>query len=171
MTTSELNSVEWSADLNYFRLPTNSTRYILNADEQRYLSRVYSLMYPEETITEINVTVRKYSHVSGPVFSFGLKGKSSERNSYVLANWAQQSLVNTDNPSDYCPGHVQYFFVHSFTLNSELHQHLFAYVLWYESHPNINKYGKPIQVWHVPGTGTIDLHSYSENCKPHCVLL
>ena len=40
MTTSELNSVEWSADLNYFRLPTNSTRYILTADEQRYLTRV-----------------------------------------------------------------------------------------------------------------------------------
>ena len=106
MTTSELNSVEWSADLNYFRLPTNSTRYILTADEQHYVTRVYSLMYPEETITEINVTVRKYSHVSGPVFSFGSKGKSSERNSYVLANWAQQSLVNTDNPSDYCPGQI-----------------------------------------------------------------
>ena len=55
--------------------------------------------------------------------------------------------MNTDNPSDYCPGQVQYFFVHSFTLNSELCQHLFTYVLWYESHPNINKYGKPIQVW------------------------
>ena len=102
MTTSELNSVEWSADLNYFRLPTNSTRYILTADEQRYLTRVYSLMYPEETITAINITVRKYSHVSGPVFSFGSKGKSSQRNSYVLANWAQQSLVNTDNPNNYC---------------------------------------------------------------------
>ena len=104
-------------------------------------------MYPEETITETNVTVRKYSYVSGPVFSFGSKGKSSERNSYVLANWAQQSLVNTDNPSDYCPGQVQFFFVHSFTLNSKLHQYLFAYILWYESHPNIIKYDKPIQVW------------------------
>ena len=84
MTTSDLNLVEWSADLNYFRLPTNSTRYILTADEQRYLTRV---MYLEETITEINVTVRKYSHISGPVFSFGSKGKSSERSCYVLANW------------------------------------------------------------------------------------
>ena len=148
MTTSELSSVEWSVDLNYFRLPTNSTRYILTAG-QRYLTRVHSLMYPEETITAINITVRKYSHVGGPVFSFGSQGISSQRNSYILANWAQQSLVSTDNPNDYCPGQIRYFFVHSFTLNSKLHQHLFAYVLWYEPHPNINKYGKPLQVWHM----------------------
>ena len=148
MTTSDLSSVQWSVDLKYFKLPTNSTRYILTADEQHYLTRVYSLMYPQETVTAINITVRKYSHVSGPVFSFGSKGKSSHRNSYVLANWALQSLVNTNNPNDYCPGQIQYFFVHSLTLNSELHQHLFAYVLWYEPHPHIDKYGKPLQVWY-----------------------
>ena len=60
----------------------------------------------------------------------------------MLANWALQSLVSTNIPNDYCPG--QYFFVHSLTLNSELHQHMFVY----EPHPHIDKYGKPLQVWY-----------------------
>ena len=40
MTTSDLSSVQWSVDLKYFKLPTNSTRYILTADEQYYLTRL-----------------------------------------------------------------------------------------------------------------------------------
>ena len=105
-------------------------------------------MYPEETIAAINITGRTYTHVSEPVFNFGSNGKSSQRNSYVLANWPQQLLVNTDNPDDYCPGQVQYFLMHSVTLNSELHPHLFAYVPWYEPHPNANKNSKPLQLWY-----------------------
>ena len=68
MAVSELTSVEWSVDLNYFKLPTSSKRYVLTPDEQSYLSGIYSLMYPEETITAINITGQKYTHVSGPVF-------------------------------------------------------------------------------------------------------
>lgn len=54
---SELDSVEWSIDFNYFKIPTNSSRCILTADEQHYLKGVYSLMYPNEIISSINVTV------------------------------------------------------------------------------------------------------------------
>ena len=108
MMVSELDSVEWSIDLNYFKLPTNSSRHILTADEQHYLKGVYSLMYPNEIISAINVTVRKYTHVGGPIFNYGSNGKASQRNSYVLANWAHQSLVNTDNSDECSPGQIQY---------------------------------------------------------------
>ena len=40
-----------------------------------------SLMYPNKTITTINVNIQKYSHVGGPVFNFGSNGKSTQRNS------------------------------------------------------------------------------------------
>ena len=57
MAVSELSSMEWSVDLNYFKLPTSSKRYVLTPDEHSYLSGVYSLMYPaEETITAVNIT-------------------------------------------------------------------------------------------------------------------
>ena len=152
---AELTSVEWSVDLNYFKLPTSSKRYVLTPDEQSYLSGVYSLMYPEETITAINITGQKYTHVSGPVFIFGSNGKSSQRNSYVLANWPQQSLVNTDNHDDYCPGQVQYFVMHSVTINSELHPHLFAMysgmslIQMITSKVNLYKFGIRITTKHV----------------------
>ena len=52
MAVLELTSVEWSVDLNYFKLPTSSKRYILTPDEQSYLSEVYSLMYPKEALLQ-----------------------------------------------------------------------------------------------------------------------
>ena len=105
-------------------------------------------MYPIEIISAINITVRNYTNVGGPVFNYGSNGKTSQQNRYMLANWAHQSLVNTDNPDKSFPGQIQYFFVHPLNINSELCPHVFAYVLWYEPHPNINKFGKLLQVWH-----------------------
>ena len=135
--------------LNYIKLPTSSKRYVLISDEQSYLSGVYSLMYPEETITAINITGRKYTHVSGPVFIFESNGKSSQRKSYVLANWPQQSLVNTNNPDDFCPGQVQYFLMHSISLNSVLHPHLFAMYFGMSPIQMLTSiYGKPLPVWY-----------------------
>ena len=52
MAVSKLTCVEWSVDLNYFKLPTSSKIYVLTPDEQNYLSGVYSLMYPEEIILQ-----------------------------------------------------------------------------------------------------------------------
>lgn len=53
MSVADLNSVEWNVDLKYFKIPTNLTRYVLTPDEYTYLSRVYSLLHPEESITAV----------------------------------------------------------------------------------------------------------------------
>ena len=63
MTSSDLTVVKWSIDLTYFKLPTNSRRYILSSDEQRYLNQMY-------THCSIPSSIRKYSNVTGPLFRY-----------------------------------------------------------------------------------------------------
>jgi len=76
------------------------------------------------------------------------KGKLNHHSSLIMANWPNQGLIQpSHNPKDMTPGQVQYYFLHSVALNSERCQHLFAYVLWFESHPE-DSLGKSLQVWY-----------------------
>ncbi len=142
MTSSDLTLVKWTIDFTYFKLPTNSHRYILSSDEQRYLKQMYTHLYPQLSESDLSIpsSIRKYSSVTGPLFRYDSNGKGSN----VLASWADQAQINTNN-QDQSPGKVQYYFTHSILLDSILTQHLIAYVMWYEPHPNRNELGKPLE--------------------------
>ena len=117
MTSTDLTIVEWSIDLTYFKLTTNSRRYILSSDEQRYLKQMYTRLYPQlrESDFSIPSSIRKYSTVTGPLFRYDSSGKGSS----VLANWADQAHINTDD-IDQTPGNVQYYFTHSILIDTAL---------------------------------------------------
>ena len=95
-----------------------------------------------------------------PLWQYGSFQKASHRSSLIMANWPHcSSLIMANwphqaqiqlavNPQDMTPGRVQYYILHSATLNSETFQHLFAYVLWYQPHPDKERLGKPLQVWY-----------------------
>ena len=89
MTSLDLTVVKWCIDLAYFKLPTNSHRYILSSDKQHYLKQMYTHLYPQlrESDFSIPLSIRKYSSVTGPLFRYDSNGKGSN----VLANWADQA--------------------------------------------------------------------------------
>ena len=95
ITSTDLTIVEWSIDLTYFKLTTNSRWYILSSDEQRYLKQMYTRLYPQlrESDFSIPSSIRKYSTVTGPLFRYDSSGKGSS----VLANWADQAHINTND--------------------------------------------------------------------------
>ena len=103
ITSSDLTLVKWAIDLAYFKLPTNSCRYILSNDEQRYLKQMYTHLYPQlcESDLSIPLSICKHSSVTGPPFRYNSSGKGSN----VLANWANQAQINTNN-QDQTPGKV-----------------------------------------------------------------
>lgn len=149
--------MKWSIDLEYFKLPTNSRRYILNNDEQLYLQQMYVHLYPHLHGSDLSIpsSIRKYYTVIGPLFRYNSSGEGSN----VLANWAEQAQINTDN-QDQTPGKVHYYFTHSIMLNNVLTQHLIAYVMWYEPHPDRNKLGKPLELWYKDMFQTTGPSSY-----------
>ena len=157
ISVSDLTLVKWSVDMEYFKVPRNSRRHILTNDEQCYLQQMYIHLYPQlrESDFTIPSSIRKYSTVTGPLFRYDSRGKGSN----VLANWAEQAQINTDNQGQ-TPGKVQYYFTHCLLLDSVLTQHLIAYVTWYEPHPNRNNLGQPLEVWYKDIFQTTGASSY-----------
>ncbi len=151
MTTIDVATEKWGVDLSYFSVPVSSHRGILSRDHQHYLKKMYQTLYPnlsEEDIT-INATIRKYYSVSTPFRLYGSRTKASHNSSFVMANWPSQAHIQiSSNPDNLSPGQVQYYFLHSVILGSESYQHLCAYVLWFQPHPERDTLGKPLEVWY-----------------------
>jgi len=149
--TTDLGLHKWDVDLSYFMVPVNSHRGVLTNDQQQYLKNTYLALYPglSENDVDVNATIRKYYNVCTPFRQYGAYTRANHRSSLIMANWPNQGLIQpSHNPEDMTPGQVQYYFLHSVALNSERCQHLFAYVLWFESHPEKDSLGKPLQVWY-----------------------
>ena len=119
---------------------------------------MYTHIYPQlcESDFSIPSSIRKYSNVTGPLFRYDSSGKGSN----MLANWADQTDIITTN-QDQTPVKVQYYFTHSILIDSILIQHLIAYVMWYEPHPNRRKLGKPVEVWYKDMYRTRGMSSYA----------
>ena len=131
-----------------FKVPTNSRR---SNDEKCYLRQMYIFNSVKVTSLFLLLSV---SILPSPGPSLDMTNGSN-----VLANWAEQAQINTDNQGQ-TPGKVQYCFTHSLLLDNVLTQHFIAYVMWSEPHPNRNNLGQPLEVWYKDMFQTTGASSY-----------
>ena len=100
----------------------------------------------------MSITLRRYERldVCGQTYN-GSLCTNPERSCYILANWNDNGQIDPSlNPSDYTPGRVLYYALHSMVVDGEINckQHLFARVERYLEHPEKESLGKPLQIWY-----------------------
>ena len=150
MTSVNLHhqATDWKIDLTYFHLPSTSHRAILTPGQVQYLSTVYNFLYPSLEYS-VNSTICKYDQIHSPSGTvLGSYRKRSHCSCFVMANWGKDGNIKIDSLGTMTAGRVLFYFIHSIIQNSEPIQHLFAYVEWYQPHPEFSSLGKPLQVYH-----------------------
>ncbi|XP_035679990.1 uncharacterized protein LOC118418252 [Branchiostoma floridae] len=148
-TTLNVSDIDWSEDPETIQLPINFTRVSLSRDEKRSLASAYSSMYPEDSISNMAETVRKYNTCQVGQEFFGSKVASRSRNSAcIMGRWASNE-GDVDIGNGLRPGMIQCFYRHTVEINGKPSGHVFAVVEWYKVSPMKDKIGqgKCCTVW------------------------
>lgn len=105
-----------------------TTSDMMDDPELTYLAECYSIMYPGELFSPMNISaaVQKYSPIKVGHEMFGSQNSRSKRSSYILANWCgRNGVIDT---SSLRPASISYFIKHSVRVNNCMKPHYFAIV-------------------------------------------
>ena len=118
-------------------------------DDANLLHQVYCILYPMYTITKehMSLIMKKFGSVTILGERYGSKLEvRSIRSGHILASWPGNCGVEKDSFA-LTPGMVSYYFTHVAEINSQLVEHAFASVRWFQPTNERNHIGNPVQLW------------------------
>ena len=151
LVTSQLNTI---SSLNFVHNPRivallpPYTELVMENQHKIWLSTVYKELYPDLEIRHIAPFVKRYGRVTiyNDIIGSVLPGQNNRKSSVIMAHWPSigHSIRHADC-SRLSVGAIQYFFKHSISINTadgfQNYEHVFAYVLWKQAHPQIDYFG------------------------------
>ena len=108
----------------------------LDGDEHQYIYEVYKIFFPNISLSSIPSLFDKYASVEFASECYGSRFSRLNRFSHVLARWAGRfdgvvDLALTDER----PGIIEYFVRLSITYDEQVYSFCFAFVRWFQYHP------------------------------------
>ena len=144
---------EWTLGRNVV-LPLNYCRNILDSSQLAWLSKLYKSLYSvEEDSLDIPSFCKKYRTIQLDGKHLGSYKSRSTSSSIVLVTW-NSDLFGTPVASGISlpnnllrAARIDYFLLHSVTINGANFEHLLVSLSWFLYHPKFESKGKPITVW------------------------
>ena len=119
---------------------------------------LYSNLYStSKSSVSIPRAYRKYSSVTVNEIQLETHGSRSRSSSIVMAKW-ESSLFGSCNTTIRA-ARIDYFCMHSLTLENQTKQTVLAGLSWFKFHPQNTKFGKPTTVWYHDLFESDGLHS------------
>ncbi len=108
----------------------------LDSDELLYIFEVYKIFFPGISLSNVPSLFDKYASVELASECYGSRFSRLNRFSYVLARWAGRfdGMVDLES-TDERPGIVEYFIRQSITYDEHVYSFCFAFVRWFQYHP------------------------------------
>ena len=155
---SATSNISWNIDELLgisITLPSHYVKGAFSASEVQNLKEFYSALY-STPVSDIYVYVNSIFHkyksltINGKVLG-SLRSRSSS-SCIVMCEWPLQLLdivtLRNDSNCKCRPVQINYFAKHTILLKEKRLTHLLISTSWFKQHPEINRYGKPVTVWH-----------------------
>ena len=114
----------------------------LDRDEHEYLAEVYKIFFPGISTNTIPLLYDKYASIEFAGERYGSSFSRLNRFAYILAKWADRFHGNVDMEiEDERPGIIDCFIRQSISYDDKVYSFCFAYVRWFQHHPERFHYG------------------------------
>ena len=163
---------------NGFQLPRKASRGVLTTDEVNVIEQLYTkLTVDQESLFVVNSVYLKYSSITINGRQFGSSGKRTTTSVVAQASWDEKLYGNPATPlpdslaanNTLRPVNICHFMKVSVTVNMESTlSFLFAYVAWFQQHPDRYAFGKPVELWCPTLFEPFGLHSFVPLDHLHC---
>ena len=105
-------------------------------DEHQYIYEVYKIFLPELSRCDLPVLFDKYASVEIAGEHYGSRFSRLNRSAYILAKWVGRFDGNVDlETTDERLGVIEYFIRQSIVHDDKEYSFCFAYVRWFQCHP------------------------------------
>lgn len=118
----------------------------LESHEVPHLKEMYKLISENVEEGSIFGNFERFSSVLVGGERYGSSTSRTVRSSYIIASWVSDGGRIDINSAQPRPGKVSFYIRQNVLVDGEYRTYLLAYVLWYQSHPDRNYFGEPLQV-------------------------
>ena len=141
------------SDFQFVSFPSISKFTTLDSGDFAKLKTVYSKLY--DTVAADNIhdqnirSIRVFKTITFFNQRLGsLRNPITKNSCFIMASWAEEDgEINLASAVKLRPGKVLYYFTHSYMIDGQYKEHLFACVYWYAKHTCRFLYGKPLEIW------------------------
>ena len=121
----------------------SETHLLINAKLAiEYLAEVYKIFFPGISTNTIPLLYDKYASIEFAGERYGSSFSCLNHFAYILAKWADRFNGNVDMESeDERPGIIDCFIGQSISYDDKVYLFCFAYVSWFQHHPERFHYG------------------------------
>ena len=140
-----LKSSIWTEISLYSCLPPSCLDN-LESHEVHYLRKMYKIISENVEEESILGNFERFSAVEIGGERYGSSASRSARSSFILASWVSNGGRVNINSSELRPGQVSFYMRQNVLVDGEYQAFLLAYVLWFQTHPEKDYFGQPLQV-------------------------
>ena len=145
------SSSPWTVP-RYIQLSSSRSRYILDNVQCQTLFRLYSELYgTPSTSIELPSFCWKYQSLRYNEKLLGSHRSRSDSSSLVFVTWNCKYfgpvLIPVTNNEIVRPARINSFLSHTITLGGTNLNHILVSLSWFQFHPQVDYFGKPLSVW------------------------
>ncbi|XP_077866348.1 uncharacterized protein LOC144354095 [Saccoglossus kowalevskii] len=136
-----LKSVKFFVPIGPFHMEYFDDAWLSN------LKEMYKIVFSECEVKDVSGYVKQFAAVKLFNDVLGSENSRYSRSSLILASWCTLGGQIDTNLANDQPGIIEFFFTQFLTIDGKQEQCMMAKVRWFQKHPSLDYYGKPVEVW------------------------